>query len=75
MDRTGSRLAGSYRRVLRCSTASANRLFLEVPSGPFHGFNLWGAKTVEGVVRNWWREGLMGATNAHYECIKAFSET
>jgi non-heme chloroperoxidase len=51
------------------------QFFLEVPSGPFYGFNRLGAKTLEGVVRNWWRQGMMGATNAHYECIKAFSET
>jgi non-heme chloroperoxidase len=56
---------------------AANRaqLFLDVPSGPFYGFNRPGAKVSEGVIRNWWRQGMMGAANAHYDCIKAFSET
>lgn len=56
---------------------AANRaqFFLDVPSGPFYGFNRPGAKVSEGVIRNWWRQGMMGAANAHYDCIKAFSET
>ena len=56
---------------------AANRaqFFLDVPSGPFYGFNREGAQVSQGVIRNWWRQGMMGAVNAHYECIKAFSET
>jgi non-heme chloroperoxidase len=56
---------------------AANRaqFFLDVPSGPFYGFNRPGAKTLPGVVQNWWRQGMMGGANAHYEGIKAFSET
>ena len=56
---------------------AANRaqFFLDVPTGPFYGFNRPGAKVSEGVIRNWWRQGMMGAANAHYDCIKAFSET
>jgi len=56
---------------------AANRaqFFFDVPSGPFYGFNRPGAKVSEGVIRNWWRQGMMGAANAHYDCIKAFSET
>jgi non-heme chloroperoxidase len=56
---------------------AANRaqLYLDIPTGPFYGFNRPGAKISEGVIRNWWRQGMMGAANAHYECIKAFSET
>ena len=56
---------------------AANRaqFFLDVPSGPFYGFDRPGAKVSEGVIRNWWRQGMMGAANAHYDCIKAFSET
>ena len=61
---------------LRAAQA-ANRaqFFLDVASGPFYGFNRPGAKVSEGVVRNWWRQGMMGGTKAHYDCIKAFSET
>ena len=56
---------------------AANRaqFFLDVPAGPFYGFNRAGAKVSEGVIRNWWRQGMMGGAKAHYDCIKAFSET
>jgi non-heme chloroperoxidase len=55
---------------------AANRaqFYREVPI-PFYGFNRPSAKVLEGVVDNWWRQGMMGAVNAHYECIKVFSET
>jgi non-heme chloroperoxidase len=51
------------------------QFFLDVASGPFYGFNRPGATVYEGVIRNWWRQGMMGAINAHYDCVKAFSET
>jgi non-heme chloroperoxidase len=51
------------------------QLYLDIASGPFYGFNRPGAKISEGVIRNWWRQGMMGAANAGYDCIKAFSET
>ncbi|MGJ5050101.1 alpha/beta fold hydrolase [Bradyrhizobium oligotrophicum] len=56
---------------------AANRaqFFLDIPTGPFYGFNRDGAQVSEGVIRNWWRQGMMGGTKAHYDCIKAFSET
>lgn len=56
---------------------AANRaqFFLDVPTGPFYGFNRPGAKVDQGVIWNWWRQGMMGGTKAHYDCIKAFSET
>ena len=56
---------------------AANRaqFYLDVPSGPFYGFNRAGARISEGMIRNWWRQGMMGGANAHYECIKVFSET
>ena len=56
---------------------AANRaqLYLDVPTGPFYGFNRPGAKVSEGLIRNWWRQGMMGSVKAGYECIKAFSET
>ena len=56
---------------------AANRaqFYLDVASGPFYGYNRPGAKPHEGVVRNWWRQGMEGGAWAHYECIKAFSET
>ena len=56
---------------------AANRaqFFLDVPSGPFYGYNRNGAEPSQGVIQNWWRQGMMGSAKAHYEGIKAFSET
>jgi len=56
---------------------AANRaqLYVDIPSGPFYGFNRPGAKVSQGVIDNWWRQGMMGGAKAHYDCIKAFSET
>nr|WP_262031435.1 alpha/beta hydrolase [Microvirga sp. Mcv34] len=51
------------------------QLFLDVASGPFYGFNREGAKVYQGVIQNWWRQGMIGSAKAHYEGIKAFSET
>jgi non-heme chloroperoxidase len=61
---------------LRAALA-ANRaqFFREFAAGPFYGFNRPGAKVSQPVIDNWWRQAMMGAANAHYECIKAFSET
>ncbi|MCK0206605.1 alpha/beta hydrolase [Starkeya koreensis] len=61
---------------LRAALA-ANRaqFFLDVPAGPFYGFNREGAQVSQGVIENWWRQGMMGSAKAHYEGIKAFSET
>ncbi|HWA03320.1 MAG TPA: alpha/beta hydrolase [Rhizomicrobium sp.] len=51
------------------------QLFLDVPSGPFYGFNRPGVKTIPGLVQNWWRQGMMGGVKAQTDCVKAFSET
>ncbi len=51
------------------------QFYRDVPSGPFYGFNRSGAKVSEGIIANWWRQGMMGGAKAHYDCIKAFSET
>jgi non-heme chloroperoxidase len=56
---------------------AANRaqFFLDVPTGPFYGFNRAGATIHQGVILNWWRQAMMGSAKAHYDGIKAFSET
>ena len=56
---------------------AANRaqFYLDVASGPFYGFNRPGAAILEGTIRNWWRQGMAGSAKAHYDSIKAFSET
>jgi len=51
------------------------QFFIDVPAGPFYGFNRPGATPIQGVIDNWWRQGMMGSVKAHYECVKAFSET
>ncbi|MEO0607889.1 MAG: alpha/beta hydrolase [Pseudomonadota bacterium] len=51
------------------------QFFLDVPSGPFYGFNREGAEVSEGLIRNWWRQGMVGGAKAQYDSIKAFSET
>jgi non-heme chloroperoxidase len=55
---------------------AANRaqFYREVPI-PFYGYNRPGAKVSEGIVDNWWRQGMMGGAQPQYDCIKAFSET
>ena len=55
--------------------ANRAQFFLDVPAGPFYGFNRTGAKVSQGLINNWWRQGMMGGAKAHYDCIKAFSET
>jgi len=55
--------------------ANRSQIYLDTASGPFYGFNRPGAKVSEGLIYNWWRQGMMGSAKAQYECIKAFSET
>ncbi|MER7956909.1 alpha/beta hydrolase [Streptomyces sp. NPDC096030] len=55
--------------------ANRAQFYIDVPSGPFFGFNRPGAEVSQGLIDNWWRQGMQGAANAHYHCIKAFSET
>jgi non-heme chloroperoxidase len=61
---------------LRAALA-ANRaqFYRDLPSGPFYGFNRPGATVYPGVIDNWWRQGMIGGAKAHYDGIKAFSET
>jgi non-heme chloroperoxidase len=61
-----------YRNALAANRA---QLYLDVAKGPFYGFNRPGAAIQEGTIRNWWRQGMMGAIKPHYDCIKVWSET
>ena len=56
-------------------SANRSQFFIDVPAGPFYGFNRRGANVSQGLIDNWWRQGMMGGAKAQYECIKAFSET
>ncbi len=51
------------------------QLYVDVPTGPFYGFNQPDAKVSQGLINNWWRQGMMGSALAHYDGIAAFSET
>jgi non-heme chloroperoxidase len=55
--------------------AHRSKFFYDLPAGPFYGFNRPGVKTIEPVVWNWWRQGMMGGAKAHYDGIVAFSQT
>ncbi|MGJ7506267.1 alpha/beta fold hydrolase [Variovorax sp. GT1P44] len=51
------------------------QFFRDLPAGPFYGFNRPGVKAQEGIIQNWWRQGMMGSAKAHYDGIVAFSQT
>ena len=51
------------------------QFYLDFASNPFYGFNRPGVKPIPGVIRNWWRQAMMGSAKAQYDGIKAFSET
>jgi non-heme chloroperoxidase len=71
-DGTPIEVFDGFRAALAANRA---QFFFDVASGPFYGFNRSGAKVSQGIIENWWRQGMMGGANAHYEGIKAFSET
>ena len=62
----------SFRAAL---VANRAQFYRDVAAGPFYGFNRPGAKVSQGLVDNWWRQGMEGGAKAHYDCIEAFSET
>jgi non-heme chloroperoxidase len=51
------------------------QFYYDVPAGPFYGYNRPGAKPSQGVILNWWRQGMMGGAKAHFDGIVAFSQT
>jgi non-heme chloroperoxidase len=55
--------------------ANRSEFYRAVASGPFYGYNRTGADPSEAIIQNWWRQGMMGAANAHYDGIVAFSQT
>ena len=61
-----------YRHAVATNRA---QLYLDIPTGPFYGYNRPGAQVSEGIIRNWFRQGMMGSIKAQYDCVRAFSET
>jgi len=60
---------------LRAALVADRPQFYKDITLPFYGYNRPGAKISEGVREHWWLQGMMGGIKAHYDCIKAFSET
>lgn len=60
---------------IREGTAFSRPQFFQDFTDAFYGYNRKGAKASQGIKDNWWRQGMMGGVKAHYDCIKAFSET
>jgi len=60
---------------IRLNTATRRQQFFQDFTIPFYGYNREGETPSQGVRDNWWRQGMMGGIKAHYDCIKAFSET
>ena len=71
-DGTPIEVLNDFRTALAANRA---QFYLDVASGPFYGFNRSGAAISQGTIQNWWRQGMNGGAIAHYEGIKAFSET
>ncbi|KYG25052.1 haloperoxidase [Bradyrhizobium sp. AT1] len=55
--------------------ANRSQFYFEFASGPFYGYNRPGAEASQAAIWNWWRQGMTGSSKAHYDGIKAFSET
>jgi len=60
---------------LRAELAKNRPQFYRDITLPFYGYNRPGTKISEGIREHWWLQGMMGGMKAHYDCIKAFSET
>jgi non-heme chloroperoxidase len=71
-DGTPVEVFDGYRAALAANRAE---FYLAVPSGPFYNFDRPGVERREALIRNWWRQGMMGGANAGYDCIRVFSET
>ena len=57
------------------TAANRSQFYYDLAAGPFYGYNRPGAKPSQGVIWNWWRQGMMGGAKAHYDGIVAFSQT
>ncbi|MGF7136401.1 pimeloyl-ACP methyl ester carboxylesterase [Paraburkholderia sp. EB58] len=79
MVKTASNPGGLPKQVFDDLQAqlAANRaqFYYDVPAGPFYGYNRPNAKPSDGIIWNWWRQGMMGSAKAHYDGIVAFSQT
>ena len=57
------------------SIADRSKLYKDLASGPFFGFNRKGAKISQGMIDWFWLQGMRAGHKNTFDCIKAFSET
>jgi non-heme chloroperoxidase len=55
--------------------ADRSKLYQDLASGPFFGFNRPGAKVSQGLIDRFWLQGMQASHKSALDCIKAFSET
>src|SRR5882724_10974003 len=60
---------------IRNGTANHRSQFYQDFTLPFYGYNRPGAKISQGIRATSWRQSMMGAAKAHYDCVKDLSET
>lgn len=59
---------------IRAGVAANRSQFYRDLALPFYGFNRPNAKVSQGVIDEFWRQGMLGSIQGQYECIKQFSE-
>jgi non-heme chloroperoxidase len=59
---------------IRTNTANNRSQFFKDLALPFYGYTRPDAKVIQGVIDEFWREGMLGSVLGEYECIKQFSE-
>jgi non-heme chloroperoxidase len=57
------------------SIADRSKLYRDLASGPFFGFNRPGAQASQGMIDAFWMQGMLAGHKNTLDCIKAFSET
>ena len=79
MVKTANNLGGLPKEVFdnfqAQTAANRSQFYYDLAAGPFYGYNRPGAKPSQGVIWNWWRQGMMGGAKAHFDGIVAFSQT
>jgi non-heme chloroperoxidase len=48
------------------------QFFIDVPTGPFFGYNRDGAKKSQGLIDSWYQQGMMCSIKAVYECVNTW---
>jgi non-heme chloroperoxidase len=59
---------------IRTNTANNRSQLFKDLAAPFYGYNRPNAKVQQGVIDEFWREGMLGSVLGEYECVKQFSE-